>query len=210
MSPPTVESFLGDVALHEVTILHEDGLYRHIRFARPGTYCMHFDIVTWPGYLAYSGDMGDYVFSRVPDMLAFFRKDRPDGALNINLPYWSEKVQAQDKSDGLKEYSPQIFRDRIKELTEEWITERELDDTDAAEMRQEVEDEVISRGQDYETLAYQSAMVFEYCGKHVFTDFQEVNLREYTYRFIWCCYALVWGIQQYDAAKAGVAERASS
>ena len=27
-----------------------------------------FDIVTWPGYLCYSGDMGCFVFTRLPDM----------------------------------------------------------------------------------------------------------------------------------------------
>ena len=25
----------------------------------------------------------------------------------------------------------------------------------------------------------------------------------YSYHFIWCCYAIVWGIQQYDAKTAG-------
>lgn len=29
-------------------------------------------------------------------------------------------------------------------------------------------------------------------------DYWDSDPKEYTYRFIWCCYALVWAIQQYD------------
>ena len=91
----TEADFLKDVAAHEMEILRDDGVYRHIRFKKPGTWCMHFDLVTWPGYLAYSGDMGCYVFSRLNDMFEFFRTDREylqrDGRqLCINLCYWSE------------------------------------------------------------------------------------------------------------------------
>ncbi len=73
---PTEQSFLEAVAKHEMHVLHEDGLYRHIRFKKPGTSCMHFDLITYPGYLVYSGDMGCYVFSRLPDMFELFRADR--------------------------------------------------------------------------------------------------------------------------------------
>jgi hypothetical protein len=73
MSTPTQEQFLKEVSTHQFTVLHESGLYRHLRFKRPGTGIMHFDIVTWPGYLAYSGDMGCFVFQRLDDMLEFFK-----------------------------------------------------------------------------------------------------------------------------------------
>ena len=61
----TVARFQHDIATHQVVILRDDGVYRHIRFKRPTTMCMHFDLVTWPGYLCYSGDMGCFVFSRL-------------------------------------------------------------------------------------------------------------------------------------------------
>lgn len=119
----TQEQFLKDVATHEMHILHEDGVYRHIRFKRPGTGCMHFDLITYPGYLVYSGDIGCYVFSRLDDMFEFFRSERKyktgDG-LKINLGYWSEKLQATDSNgsspgDGAIEYSECLFRQRVKE-----------------------------------------------------------------------------------------------
>lgn len=37
-----------------------------------------------------------------------------------------------------------------------------------------------------------------------FTDFWEMDCTEYIYHFIWCCYALAWGIQMYDEAKITV------
>ncbi|WP_230683968.1 hypothetical protein, partial [Streptococcus pneumoniae] len=31
------------------------------------------------------------------------------------------------------------------------------------------------------------------------------HVEDYTYRFIWCCYALIFGIKLYDEAKAAAA-----
>lgn len=61
MSNPTELSFLHDVREHRLIVLNDDKLNRHIRFSRPGTRCMQFDLITWPGYLCYTGDMGTYV-----------------------------------------------------------------------------------------------------------------------------------------------------
>lgn len=81
------ERFKQATAEHEVTICDERGLYRHLRCQKPETWVYGFDIVTWPGYLAYVGDVGDFVFSRVRDMFEFFRGYSP------NPDYWSEKLQ---------------------------------------------------------------------------------------------------------------------
>lgn len=68
-----IETFTRDIAKHEIEVIRDDGVDRHLRFRRPGTMSMHFDILTWPGYLCYTGDMGSYVFRRTEDMLEFFR-----------------------------------------------------------------------------------------------------------------------------------------
>jgi hypothetical protein len=125
----TEADFLKDVSAHEMEVLREDGVYRHIRFKKPGTGCMHFDLVTWPGYLAYSGDMGCYVFSRLNDMFEFFRTDREylqrDGRqLCINLGYWSEKLQAVDggrREGSAKEFSEEKFSRAVIEDLVGWI-----------------------------------------------------------------------------------------
>ena len=197
---PTEESFLKEVSKHQMHVLEDDGVYRHLRFRQPGTFCMSFDIVTYPDHLVYSGDMGCYVFSRLRDMFDFFRVrpsgDEP-GRLHINLGYWAEKLEATDKPDGHHEYSADLFRQHVNEV---------LDDIEAdQELRDEVEEYVLAYADDGEVRARDALDQFEHNGKRIFTDTWEWHLQEYTYRFTWCCYALAWSIQQYDAAKAKAA-----
>lgn len=193
---PTEESFLKDVRAHVMMNVRDDDLYRHIRFREPGTYHMHFDLVTWPGYLAYSGDMGSFMFTRIEDMFQFFRDSRgtEHTALRINVGYWGEKAVAVSKNEGgIKTYSADLFRENI----ERWLTDREASD----EVRQAVEDEVLHHADDGEYPAIRAAVDFEGPGKFRFTDFWEVDHREYTYHFVWACYAIAWGIRMYDKAK---------
>jgi len=189
MAKPTQESFLGDVKNHSMQILRDDGLYRHLVFSNRGSWCMRFDILTWPGYLCYTGDMGTFVFSRIEDMFEFFREDSG----RINPDYWSEKIQAADRCDGYKEWSP----DKFRRVIEYYLTERS-EKTAPKELRQAVEEEVLSRVDDGQHEAYRAASEFEYEGFR-FDDLWDHNFQEFTYRFLWCCYALVWAIKQYDA-----------
>ena len=86
------DRFLRDIAQHQMTILRDDGVYRHLRFQVPGTPHRQFDLVTWPGYLAYTGDMGAYVFTRVHDMFKFFRRELQ--SYDMDMHYWAEKCEA--------------------------------------------------------------------------------------------------------------------
>lgn len=217
------EEFLKSVSEHAIEILRDDHVYRHLRFRKPGTYCMGFDIVTYPGYLVYSGDMGCFVFSRIHDMLPFFRSKQMEGPLDINPRYWSEKLEAVEKSGGsYEEYSADKFRAHIaEELAQfrehfERDTERELDDDgdgdeeahtkkidDAFnELKAAVESDVLRKADDGEHAVYSAMRDFEHGDRNWFQDAWEVSFREYTYRFIWCCFALVWAIRKYDQAKS--------
>lgn len=197
----TEEKFLKDVAGHEMTIIREDGVlrpYRHIRFARPDTINMSFELITWPGSLCYIGDMGTYVFSRTNDMFQFFRSSRdvhmPEGrTLYINTGYWAEKCEAIDSRDGISEYSPEKFIETIRE----WLDDREA----SPEVRAEAEENIISFAEEGEHAARQAVSDFD-CDGFEFSDFWEANLHVRTYRYIWACYAIAWAIKTYDAAKA--------
>lgn len=205
---PTLNSFLKDVNDHQLTIIRDDGLYRHLRFKRPNSGNMYFDIVTWPGHLCYTGDMGCYVFSRIEDMFEFFRSS--NGELKINAGYWAEKVQAESVyGKGLREFSEDRFREILKEQFDNYFAEQEPDEvaTDEdraafeerkAEAWEAVEDEILCFG-DLEHDGFHAAMSFERDGLS-FPDFWDNHFFEYVYHYVWCCYALVWGIQQYDLA----------
>lgn len=198
------ERFLNDVAKHEMIIIRDDGVNRHIRFKRSGTSCMHFDLITWPGYLCYTGDMGTYVFCRLEDMFEFFRTDKGDfnynrNGLSINPQYWGEKLEAVDKNSGFKQYSNEKFHSIVNEIIDEHIINDELSDDEAEELRDEVSIEVLAND-DTEHEAHCAAQDFKHKG-FTFSDFWEHDLKDYSYRFMWCCYALAWGIQKYDEAK---------
>lgn len=197
----TYADFLKDVGSHQLHIERDDGLYRHLRFSRPGTYCMSFQIVTWPGYLAYVGDMGSYTFTRVQDMFEFFRVHRGENPQTIDRRYWAEKCTAMDKSDGIEQFSRAMFNAALQSRFDEYAEDRELD----AEAREALWDEIVdwmpSDEDADESECYKAAMDFEHERRFPFQDFYEHRCREFTTRFTWCCHALRWGIWQYDQAK---------
>lgn len=214
----TEERFLRDVAKHEMTVIRDDGVHRHIRFKKADSSNMLFDLITWPGFLCYCGDMGTYVFQRTQDMFGFFRKNgRLDG---IDHRYWAEKIEAADRT-GVEKHS----RDEFTRQINDWVDQRaegdKPDDEEPeqlalwaeayTELRAEVESEVLSADSN-EVRCFDAANDFTHAGdawkafhgpdaKFEFTDFWEVDTKEYTPRFLWCCYALAWGIEQYDMAK---------
>lgn len=194
----TTPEFLRDVDAHVMTVFKDDGLFRHIRFERPYTLCMHFDLVTWPGHLCYTGDMGTFVFTRLADMFEFFRKGNGG---HIDRRYWAEKCRAQDKADGIVEYSPEKFAQAVRDDRLRWIRDAKdcgyLNKTERRGLWTAIEQEVLAYARDGEQRAMQAAMEFSF-RDYSFTDFWDHNVKEFTHRFNWCCMALVWGINKYD------------
>jgi hypothetical protein len=198
--------FLKDIERHEMHVYRDDGLYRHVRFKRPGTSCMHFDLVTWPGYLAYSGDMGCFVFSRLDDMFQFFRRN--NDSYRIDFRYWAEKVQGQDKGDGLREFDPAAFKRAITEQRRHLFLQHGLQMTpgqradfwgDLGRLK-----DAADEGEARSVTAVQD-WYFPLGGKHIHIDTSDFpSCRQYTHRFIWCCYALAWAIRKYDNERTAV------
>lgn len=105
------ERFARDTAGHQMTVLHEDGLYRHLRFRNPRSSEFWFELITWPGCLTIRGDYGDaYTFARIPDMFEFFRSRSG----RINPHYWAQKLDGHRQS--AKTYSEDAFRQIVCEL----------------------------------------------------------------------------------------------
>lgn len=231
MSLLTQEKFLREVAGHGMTIIRDDGVHRHVRFKRPDTICAHFDLVTWPGYLCYSGDMGTFVFSRLNDMFEFFRRSHKENLFAIDHHYWAEKVEAGDqrsRGDGVREFSKAKFDAGVRQWVEEFakteleeaieLGEVELCTTAMNDLRAAVEREVIG-ADDNDVRSYDAANEFLFGAADSeawstlygaektfeFVDFWECDHQVFTHRFQWCCFALAWAIKQYDDAKAAAA-----
>lgn len=229
----TEARFLNDVAKHQMTIKLDHGVHRHVVFRNPDDSNMWFQLVTFPGRLVYSGDMGCFVFNRLHDMFTFFRgrvnPSKPD-ALYINEGYWHEKLEAVDRHDGSQQYSFELF----KEACESQISQFLNDSEDSIQMynatihdggsnfeeqlRQAVQEEVYDYAENCQSDAYRVANDFTFNAdwkthsgqpfteriQFSFSDIWECNSNEYSLRFLWCCYALNWGIRVYDAHHAAL------
>lgn len=198
----TEEQFLKDVATHEMTVKLDSETYRHLVFRAKGenSWCMWFEIITWPGALTIGGDMGTWSFSRLADMFEFFRC-RPDSVrngLHINESYWGEKITAESRFAGphLK-FNEEIYRANVIDS----LNDYDLTDKRKAELVEELEEDVF--GDDCESEVRQAVAEFKSAdGEFEFSDSWEIDGQAYTYNYIWCCYAIAWAVQQYDAMKA--------
>jgi hypothetical protein len=209
---------LQDLVSHEMHVIRDDGAHRHLRFKRPDSSTYWFDLITWPGTLCIDGDCGTYVFRRLEDMFEFFRTDRAYALRNgnklaINPGYWGEKLQSISRfGEGFKEFSEQRFRDAVKDEFDMWVEGEEPNEETKAALWEELEDRVLSYASDGAHDAVRAAMDFEPDDSEVrfdMRDFYGHRLEDYTFHFIWCCYAIAWGIQLYDETQTATQKEAA-
>ena len=207
----TEQRFLDDVKNHQISIIKDDGLHRFIRFKRPDNSTSYwFDLVTWPGFLCISGDCGTYVFSRTEDMFGFFKmrdgdfNKKKDRLLNINPGYWGEKLEAIGKR-GYMEFDSKEFEDKVKRCFESCFESEDYSDEVKKKVWREIQSDVLFYSDD-ENEANKAAHDFIYDlpdgEKFEFVDFWDYGRAgRFTWHYIWCLYAIVWGIIKYDEAK---------
>lgn len=186
----TLEVFLADVAKHQMRVLRDDGLYRHLYFTS-GSFNQWFEIVTWPGALALNGDMGSWTFARIEDMFSFFRSRRE---IEINPDYWAEKLQAKDAHGGPREWNAEAFRQQVVDHLDNF----DLAPEDRAWVEDDLRDAVFAFESRHEALQ----ALCDYSARGVEFDMGDApDGMIWSFRYIWCLYAIVWGIRQYDSQK---------
>ncbi len=212
--------FANDTADHQMTVLHDDGLYRHLRFKAPGTSIGYFDLITWPWNLTVGGDRDSYTFRREEDMFGFFRSHGHQHG--INPGYWAQKMVGVGGPRACKEYS----RLRLDANVDEILAEAETDWPGiSAAWAEHLEDYDV----EYESPAHEALNSFEFqvaITEHVvplpgdakpapgsplrptrvrtfqFADWWEWDLTDWDFHFLWSCHAIRWGIAQYCKARA--------
>lgn len=199
--------FVGEVARHQLTVIRDNGIYRHLRFKRPGSIAYYFDLVTWPGYLAVTGDMGTWTFSRIDDMFEFFT-DSHFGhreSFLINPGYWSEKFEAGAgrgrRESPCYEFDARAFDEGLQQWLDAYL--EDCDDEDAADEAREAIREL--KGNDFPTEndAYHAVndALFP-SGVSTYEIMEGMgSLQTYSHHYLWICYAIVWGIERYRSAK---------
>lgn len=181
--------FLKNVSEHQIEVIKDDGVHRHLRFKAPNTRAYWFELVTWPNRLVITGDMGTYVFARQEDMFEFF--GRPDNG--INASYWAEKLIAVDENIPPSEFCAQKARVIFADAIGDWPAEAqslafaELDDASY----DNVEDFCRFVGEmkiDCDGKTYEVDDIWDWAH----------TLEDWTIHFMWNLHAIAWGIAQYD------------
>lgn len=202
--------FLADVADFKMTVKRDDTInYRHLVFGRPGSSCQQFELITWPGHLCIAGDMGTLVFQRMDDMFKFFRPESGSvDALRINPEYWAEKLQGANQSGRClaEEFDAGLIHRQIaraivsdfrehrhtwSKKTRAWIWDRAR----ARIFTRVDENELMTAVRDFSCPVHMDGLDYY--------RFYTEGLRTHslTHRFHWLCFAIVWGIHQYDQAR---------
>lgn len=216
MTQDIAARFKRNTAEHAMTVLHDEGLYRHLRFqhqvwrpplAKPQKSSIYwFDVITVPGALIFQGDGDSFVFRRIEDMFEFFRDSAWQG--QPNLSYWAEKLTGSD----VMKYDEGLLRKHVEAEVAEAVKENPALTGLTEEVRSDVLDELYGD----ESLDRTAVEEFKYWSTSsdrykypqpkpdfVFGEIWEVSFRDYDWWFVWACHAIVWGISQYDAFKAG-------
>lgn len=212
----TSSRFLVDTAFHRLEIIRDDGLYRHLRMKKPGTSCYYFDVITWPGYLTVTGDMGTWTFSRIADMFDFFCPWQG----GINTHYWSEKLEAGAgcARDLLaKEYDHDAFCHSLRESLSEYLDDSEEDesegeccddDDDALDSYKscirEIYHELCNAQFSNEHEAFQAVYDADWpesYGVSAWDICEGLTFKTYTSHFRWILFAITWTISKYQNTK---------
>lgn len=179
-----------DLAEHQITVLHADGLYRHWRCQKLNEWNLWFDIVTWPGSLCIEGDMGTYIFSRTKDMVSFMRSSC------MSYDYAAEKCKAHDGR--LREFREERF--------EMLLTEAEACDDDTltrqeqyefVQKRKEKTQEIRNRYRERSEDPSEARWAMYESGLWDGSDMP--SCEDFTYHFLWCLHAIKWFCEKIEA-----------
>lgn len=201
---PIAERFTRETAHHRMTVLHDDGLYRHLHFAdanpdptRRMSWNLWFDLITVPGALIFQGDGESFTFRRTQDMFGFFLGSAWKGEPNYH--YWSEKLT--NSRDSVMRYSEARFIDEVKRAFIEDVRNRDVPPGTGKALIEHFE----TVDHLFESEARDALDSFEYKG-YGFHDTWEWDFREYDWWYRWACNAIVWGVAQYRAGCTGPRE----
>lgn len=200
--PVIAARFISETRGHEMTVLHDDGMYRHLRFNNPKSGLYWYEITTTPGQLVFSGDGESFVFRVAPDMFEMIRRSAESGG--INAQYWAEKCM----TGNARSYS----RQRFEESAWKQVADAE---PQYPGLRDDVKEEIFDSPMfdvDYESAALMAVLGYEYhqtngpSGNRTpfrFKHIHEWDLQDFDWWFLFACHAISDAIVKYDATICG-------
>lgn len=205
---PNVVDFLKTVKENEMEILLDTTSHRHIRFTG-GTHC--FDIITWPDHLCVAGRLGNFLFRRDGDMFNFFRS-ASNAPITINPHYWYEKLKAYDSDRLAIKFNIETFGDSCIDAIKQYFLPDQMHHKHQEELEDLLEDfssdvlrddwddvkQIVKNNLENYSFMFKDKTFFSFTEEQC----EEISGDDFTYSFIWSCYAIAWGIQQYDVFRS--------
>ena len=212
-----LERMEGEIP-NKLFILHDDGVYRHLRLAKAIDSLMEgFDLITFPGALVFTGDYGDYTWKRIEDMAYFFSGENTDFKTRTpDFSYWAEKLVAEGMyaSRKTRQFDDEGVRKEILARYVEYCDEHpEMSDAKKIAIWERLDNEVLQPSD------YSSSEACEFEMRNRLYDYSENDRRgapailHNTYdwgmhcltdNYIWACYCVAWGLEQYHKQKKEV------
>lgn len=184
------QRYQSNAGSHTLTVLHEDGLYRHLRFNSPNSFYW-FDIITWPKGLTINGGMGTFTLKvDEDDVLALFLR-------SASPSYWQEKVYSTDRNDGHYGWLSDVFDEKVRAAVDTWAAD--LDEDDAVLLRDRVDMEVLAYSHSAGG-AMLAVSTFSFGGRS-FTGWGDWDCEGLSDRFMFNCFALRDAAGQYRSWK---------
>lgn len=192
--------FKRDTRDHRMTILQDAGVFRHIRVRNPRSIAYSFNVTTVPGRLVFTGDMGSFVFARLPDMFEFHRINWDHKTPTIDYHYWAQKVEAADKHVGLEDFDADHFKaTALREFwNHAWPDARTRRGAWEREIRDCIERDYRD-SHDAITAMMEVSYPLGYQHEHPFSEFYEYGpFTKPGFHFRWVCWAIAATIHDYD------------
>jgi len=186
----TTGNALKDLKDHTIVQLHRDGDPGRVwRCRNNGSSVYGFTVCAPPGWLIVYGDMGECMWSRTRDMLAFIR-----GSIR-SLDYFSEKASKDCK-----------IREPYTELAEEWLQEQEsgkewedYHGEPMSDQHKEKLQEIREAYEQYNSIENLIQAAYE-SGLYDSTSYLP-HCQYYTYQYLWKLEALKWFVAKIDAGE---------
>lgn len=196
MNKLTKSDFDNAVSEHEMTVLHDTGMYRHLRFKKPKSNNQYFDITTFPNHLVISGDMGDFTWRTWCKDADIFNGFSPNSLL----------------AGKNKEFSSEALRGEINDIVEsfcediaDYFEDYEGDEYETVdEFEQAFRSEVLDHFDCCELDEYRCVSAIENFSSDIIPDcnlfegfWTDFNADVPTYHYQWCVMAVSYAIERY-------------
>lgn len=191
-------TFRTQIASHTLEIVSKGpGPVLVLRCRKPDDIHLWFDIVVWPKHLTIASDHGCFTFRHwsIDDMLTFFRDGRQaDEEYRVNLDYWSEKLVSDDTRFSFKEYDEGTAAEHLGD----WLDEHSLSHDDDQRILEAFMEHVLDAESEEAAHVLIASFDWSEYGLSEPDGQWGWDLRCYSDHFIWCCFAIVWAIREYD------------